>query len=245
MTSRSIRTTTRSQRPAPRASASARISLRADQRARRRASWRRRWRRSSDSPREAPFEAIVVDPAFDMYAASHGRRRRPDRRGAARTPDFAFPLDGVLAAITPRTRVVFLTNPNNPTGAAVRSTAIRDDRATRPAGAACSSTRPTPSSPAQTLHRPRASTRFPNVVVGRTFSKAFGLAGLRVGALVGAPDDARADPPRRAAVQRQRRARRSRCRRRSRIVDYLRLVPARRSRESKALLYRRAAIGSG
>jgi histidinol-phosphate aminotransferase len=29
---------------------------------------------------------------------------------------------------------------------------------------------------------------FPNVVVGRTFSKAFGLAGLRIGCLVGAPD---------------------------------------------------------
>jgi histidinol-phosphate aminotransferase len=35
---------------------------------------------------------------------------------------------------------------------------------------------------------------FPNVVVGRTFSKAFGLAGLRVGCLVGAPD--RLDPVR-------------------------------------------------
>jgi histidinol-phosphate aminotransferase len=37
---------------------------------------------------------------------------------------------------------------------------------------------------------------FPNVVVGRTFSKAFGLAGLRIGCLVGAPDTV--DPVRRA-----------------------------------------------
>jgi histidinol-phosphate aminotransferase len=37
---------------------------------------------------------------------------------------------------------------------------------------------------------------FPNVIVGRTFSKAFGLAGLRIGCLVGAPDTV--DPIRRA-----------------------------------------------
>jgi histidinol-phosphate aminotransferase len=37
---------------------------------------------------------------------------------------------------------------------------------------------------------------FPNVIVGRTFSKAFGLAGLRIGCLVGAPD--RMDPIRQA-----------------------------------------------
>ena len=42
--------------------------------------------------------------------------------------DFAFPLDEVLAAITPRTRVVFLTNPNNPTGVSMPLEAIRDDR---------------------------------------------------------------------------------------------------------------------
>ena len=40
-------------------------------------------------------------------------------------PDFAFPLDEVLAAITPATRIVFLTNPNNPTGVPMPFDAIR------------------------------------------------------------------------------------------------------------------------
>ena len=77
---------------------------------------------------------------------------------------------------------------------------------------------------------------FPNVVVGRTFSKAYGLAGLRIGCLVGAPDTL--DPIRRgdARLQREHRGGRRACRRRSPIrvtcEDYLRQVA-----ESKALLY--------
>ena len=41
---------------------------------------------------------------------------------------------------------------------------------------------------------PRARRVSRTSIVGRTFSKAYGLAGLRIGALVGAPDDARSDP---------------------------------------------------
>ena len=48
----------------------------------------------------APFEAIVVVPAFDMYAAS-ARRPRADGWSTSRSgADFAFPLDELLAAIT-------------------------------------------------------------------------------------------------------------------------------------------------
>ena len=73
-------------------------------------------------------------------------------------------------------------------------------------------------------------------IVGRTFSKAFGLAGLRIGALVGAPGHARADPARHPGLQREHRRGRRACRRRSTTSptcsDYLRQVE-----ESKALLY--------
>src|SRR5713226_3438873 len=61
------------------------------------------------------LEAIVPEPAFEIF--------RFDTAVAGGTlvqvmpkAEFAFPLDEVLAAITPNTRVVFLTNPNNPTG---------------------------------------------------------------------------------------------------------------------------------
>ena len=83
---------------------------------------------------------------------------------------------------------------------------------------------------------PRARRVSRTSIVGRTFSKAFGLAGLRIGCLVGAPDDARSDPARGAGLQRQHRRRGRASRRRSTISitcsDYLRQVA-----ESKALLY--------
>jgi histidinol-phosphate aminotransferase len=144
-------------------------------------------------PGDAPFEAIVPEPAFEIF--------RFDTAVAGGTlvqvmpkPDFSFPLADVLAAITPRTRVVFLTNPNNPTGVGMPLEAIRTIAGAVPNGAIVfvdeayaefAGVSFIPELPA-----------FPNVVVGRTFSKAFGLAGLRIGGLVGAPDTL--DPIRRA-----------------------------------------------
>src|SRR5262245_53028545 len=62
----------------------------------------------------AVLEAIVPEPAFEIFrfdtAVAGGRLVQ-----VMPNPDFSLPLDAVLAAITPRTRVVFLTNPNNPT----------------------------------------------------------------------------------------------------------------------------------
>jgi histidinol-phosphate aminotransferase len=128
-------------------------------------------------------EAVGPEPAFEIF------RVDTDAVGGQvvqvmPTPDFTFALDAVLAAITPQTRVVFLTNPNNPTGVSMPLDAIRriarqvpreavvfvDEAYSEFAGATF-----IPELPA-----------FPNVIVGRTFSKAFGLAGLRIGCLVGA-----------------------------------------------------------
>jgi histidinol-phosphate aminotransferase len=133
-----------------------------------------------------PFEAIVVVPAFDMYAAcadAAGGRVVDVPLG----DDFSFPLDRVLGAVTERTRLVFLTNPNNPTGQPIGPAAIRALASAAPhatvfldeAYADFSGT---------TFIEPGAFERHPNVVVGRTFAKAHGLAGLRIGALVGSPD---------------------------------------------------------
>jgi histidinol-phosphate aminotransferase len=132
-----------------------------------------------------PLESIVPEPAFEIFrfdtAVAGGTLVQVMPR-----PDFSFPLDEVLAAITPNTRVVFLTNPNNPTGVAMPLDAIRAIASRIPAGAVVfvdeayaefAGTSFIPELPA-----------FPNVIVGRTFSKAFGLAGLRIGCLVGAPE---------------------------------------------------------
>jgi histidinol-phosphate aminotransferase len=132
-----------------------------------------------------PFEAIVVVPAFDMYAAcadaAGGRVVQVPLEG-----DFSFPLGRVLDAITDRTRLVFLTNPNNPTGQpmapeAIRSVASAASHATVLLDEAYADFSGT------TFIAPGAFERLPNVVVGRTFAKAHGLAGLRIGALVGGP----------------------------------------------------------
>jgi histidinol-phosphate aminotransferase len=137
--------------------------------------------------------AVVVDPAFEMYEVyitGVGLE-------IVRVPpglDFAFPADALARALTPRTRLVYLTDPNNPTGQPI------------PAGTA---ERVAGSLPDAFVVKDEAYAEFSgrsiigplldrhrNLLVGRTFSKAFGLAGMRVGALVAHPDTL--EPMRRA-----------------------------------------------
>ena len=134
-------------------------------------------------------EAIVPEPAFEIFKFDTevvgGRTVAVMPR-----PDFSFPLDGVLSAITPNTRVVFLTNPNNPTGIVMPLDAIRTIAGVVPAEAIVFVDEAYAEFSGATFIPDLR--RFPNVIVGRTFSKAFGLAGLRLGCLVGADD--RLDP---------------------------------------------------
>lgn len=129
-------------------------------------------------------EALVPEPAFEIFrfdtAVAGGRLVQVMPR-----PDFTFPLDEVLAAITAQTRVVFLTNPNNPTGVSMPLEAVRTIARRVPEGAIVFLDEAYAEFSGRTFI-PELS-QFPNVVVGRTFSKAFGLAGIRIGALIGAP----------------------------------------------------------
>jgi histidinol-phosphate aminotransferase len=131
------------------------------------------------------LEAIVPEPAFEIFrfdtAVAGGNLVQ-----VMPNEDFSFPLNRVLAAITPNTRVVFLTNPNNPTGVGMPLEAIRTIARHVPAGAIVFVDEAYAEF-AGTTFIPQLDA-FPNVIVGRTFSKAFGLAGLRIGCLVGAPD---------------------------------------------------------
>jgi histidinol-phosphate aminotransferase len=138
------------------------------------------------SPREAPYEAIVVVPAFDMYAvctdAAGGR--------IVEVPlgdGFVFPLEAILAALNDRTRAVFLTNPNNPTGGLIQAAEIVTI-ARRAPGALIFVDEAYADFAGQTLIGPGLDALPRNIVVGRTFAKAYGLAGMRAGALVGHPD---------------------------------------------------------
>ena len=138
------------------------------------------------SPERSPFEAIVIAPAFDMYAASADvagghviEVRQPD--------DFSFPLDDVLSRINDRTRLVFLTSPNNPTGLVIPRETILAVADAAPQAMVFLDEAYADFSGTSLIGDPDAAGR-PNLVIGRTFAKAYGLAGIRVGALVGAPE---------------------------------------------------------
>jgi histidinol-phosphate aminotransferase len=130
-------------------------------------------------------EAIVVQPSFDMYAIT-ARACGGVVLDAMPRPDFSFPIAAVRAAISPRTRIVYLTSPNNPTGIRVGTDDIRAVARAVPAEALvfvdeayydfCGDT-----------CLPLVD-EYTNVIVGRTFAKAHGLAALRAGALMAAPE---------------------------------------------------------
>jgi histidinol-phosphate aminotransferase len=103
-------------------------------------------------------------------------------------------LPGMADAVGPRTRVVLVCSPNNPTGPAVRAAELRTFLAAVPDDVlvvldeAYTEFVRDPDVPDGVA----VLAEHPNVVVLRTFSKAYGLAGLRVGYAVAHPDVARA-----------------------------------------------------
>ncbi|MBA2301216.1 MAG: aminotransferase class I/II-fold pyridoxal phosphate-dependent enzyme [Acidobacteria bacterium] len=130
-------------------------------------------------------EAVVIVPAFDMYAAS------ADAAGATvlEVPcreNFEFPLADVLGAINPRTRIIFITSPNNPTGITVARESILTIAAAAPGALIFVDEAYADFSGISLIGTPALEAQ-PNLVIGRTFAKAYGLAAMRVGALVGAP----------------------------------------------------------
>jgi len=103
--------------------------------------------------------------------------------------DFGHDLDAMAAAIAPDTRIVFLANPNNPTGTFLSGAAIEAFLARVPADVlvVLDEAYTEYLEPAQRYDSIAWIARFPNLLVSRTFSKAYGLAGLRVGYGVGHP----------------------------------------------------------
>ena len=106
------------------------------------------------------------------------------------TPEGGHDLPAMAAAVTPRTKVVFLCNPNNPTGAVLSASAVeRFIGAVRPdvlvvIDEAYLHFNDHP----ETAIGIELFRRHSNVVVLHTFSKAYGLAGLRLGYAIGAPE---------------------------------------------------------
>jgi histidinol-phosphate aminotransferase len=130
---------------------------------------------------EPDDELLVVTPTFSMYEIFAGAAGAKTIRIPA-GPEFSFPLEGVLAAINPRTRIIVITNPHNPSGAVVSDDDIL--KVTKQAGdAAILVDEAYYDFYGQSMMNAVGSV--PNLFVARTFSKAYGLAGMRLGVLAG------------------------------------------------------------
>lgn len=133
---------------------------------------------------EADTEAIIITPAFSMYeifAQASGAKIRNVPMG----PDFTFPVDEVIAAVTPATRAIFITNPHNPSGSVTQANNIMKVLQAAP-DAAVLVDEAYYDFYGQTMMDTIG--RIPNLFVLRTFSKAYGLAGVRIGVLAGASE---------------------------------------------------------
>jgi histidinol-phosphate aminotransferase len=130
---------------------------------------------------ESGDEAIIVVPTFAMYSIFAGVEGA--RAVEVRAEDnFAFPLNALLSRINQRTRLIAVANPNNPTGAAVPGDVLLQIAQAAPQAAVLVD---------EAYFEFHGETiidqagRLPNLFVARTFSKAYGLAGLRIGILTG------------------------------------------------------------
>lgn len=131
------------------------------------------------------YEAIIAEPAFEMYAdvvATSGG----DMVRLMPTADFSFDAARVLGLTTTRTRLVFLCDPNNPTGLGISRADVGAIADALP-NALIFVDEAYADFSGRTLIDGWLAER-PNILVGRTFAKAHGLAGLRIGALVAAPE---------------------------------------------------------
>ncbi len=104
--------------------------------------------------------------------------------------DLGNDLDGLLAAINPQTRALYIANPNNPTGTFIPPTELDAFLAKVPSNVVVlldeAYTEYLP--PEFRFDGTQYARRYSNVIVTRTFSKIYGLAGLRCGYAISHPE---------------------------------------------------------
>ncbi|MDP1952556.1 MAG: aminotransferase class I/II-fold pyridoxal phosphate-dependent enzyme, partial [Betaproteobacteria bacterium] len=125
--------------------------------------------------------AVYSQHAFAVYPLA------TQARGAASivvpAKNFGHDLEAMLAAIRPDTHVVFIANPNNPTGTMLTAAELESflSRAPKQVIVVVDEAYNEYLDPALRCPSIAWIARFPNLIVTRTFSKVYGLAGLRVG----------------------------------------------------------------
>jgi histidinol-phosphate aminotransferase len=133
---------------------------------------------------EADDEALIATPSFFMYDVSV-QMMTPHLRKVQADATLEFPFDRFMAAITERTKLIIVASPNNPTGAVVGREHLLAIAAAAPQAVLMVDE--------AYYHFDGASvmndlSTVPNMIVARTFSKAYGLANLRIGMLAGNPE---------------------------------------------------------
>ena len=130
---------------------------------------------------EADDELLLPVPTYTMYEVYASAT---DARAVAveAADELQFPFERLLAAINPRTKVIAIANPNSPSGSAATREQLLEFAARAPHAVLLVD---------EAYFHFHGETvmdlvgKLPNLVVARTFSKAYGLAGLRLGLLAG------------------------------------------------------------
>jgi histidinol-phosphate aminotransferase len=133
---------------------------------------------------EAEDEALIATPSFFMYDVSV-QMMTPHLRKIQADATLEFPFERFMAAITKRTKLIIVASPNNPTGTVVSREHLLAIAAAAPRAVLMVDE--------AYYHFDGASVMddlatVPNMIVARTFSKAYGLANLRIGMLAGNPE---------------------------------------------------------
>jgi len=125
--------------------------------------------------------AVYAQHAFAVYPLATQARGATGIEVAAKS--FAHDLNAMRAAITPQTRVVFIANPNNPTGTWHRPDTVKAfiHALPRDVLVVLDEAYNEYLDPSDDAQAAQWIAEFPHLIVSRSFSKAYGLAALRVG----------------------------------------------------------------
>ena len=129
-------------------------------------------------------EVVMADPTFAVY--TNVTQIMGGKPVNVRVRDFTHDLDGILKKVSRKTKLVFICNPNNPTGTIITHDAL-DDFFARLPGHVIVILDEAYADFAEHPHYPNGLEYVDGhpVIVLRTFSKVYGLAGLRIGYALG------------------------------------------------------------
>lgn len=133
---------------------------------------------------EPQHQVVIVTPTFSMYAL-YAEATGATVHSVQADATLQFPHRRVQQAITPETKLIMLASPNNPTGAIIDTAFLLDLAASAPQAALLVDEAYYHFHGESVLN---ATAGVTNLLVARTFSKAYGLAGLRIGVLAGHPE---------------------------------------------------------